>query len=263
MRRHRRSRSCPVRVAQLPGLGEGGRHPPCLGRRGLIVGLLSACVIAMALPQWAQASSGALTYATVGQDQKHGAITGTVTWDQCTGGSHCWWAPFVMVGPVTEPCSVMGISEAAVLRGEASGTNYEVWGDGGWTENGTVKVSEIGFPATIGQQACLFVSYKAGSGDESCGTGRGTCVLLAARAFVLEQHPVSAAPTVPATSAPVPPTSAPPATTPQTAAHRKPTRAQRLRNALRQCRRRFHRRHRRILCERHARARYALHRHAG
>jgi hypothetical protein len=241
--------------------------PPRWRGRTSIAGLLLACVVGMALPPLATASTGALTYAAVGQDQKHGAITGSVTWDQCTKASVCWWAPFVLVKPAAEPCSVDDITQAGQLeKGEASTPIYLVWGDGGWTENGTVKVGEIGFPAVVGQQACLFVSYKTGPGDG--GSEQRQDIPLASRAFVLEQHPLSpnpisaAAPTLGPTPT-APSTSAPTAATPQPLVQRTLPKAQKLRHALAHCRRRFHRRHSRIACERQARKKYGIRGHTG
>jgi hypothetical protein len=172
-----------------------------------------------------------------------------------------------------EACSVDDIPHASSLdEGEAISPIYEVWGEGDWTENGTVRVGAIGFPAVVGQQACLFVTYNLDIGANGCQPTRTICtteaerkVLLASRAFVAEQRPpptTAPAALFPATPVVTPPVTPPPAPSPQPSAHRRLTIAEHLRLALKRCRRTSRRRHTRNVCERHARKKYRRDRHA-
>jgi hypothetical protein len=164
-----------------------------------------------------------------------------------------------IIKPAAEPCTLEDIHTAGGLeRGEASTPSYRVWSSDGWTQNGTIKVGGIGFPAHVGQQACLFGSYEIWPNGGGCEwvRGAGSChgetqteyLLLAARAFVPE-HTVAAASPTPPPAPSATPTPAPPV---------RPTltRAERLKLALKQCRRRHHRTHARVLCERRARRKY-------
>lgn len=213
----------------------------------------------LALPPVVNASSGTLTNATETPDHMHGWLSGSVTWDECSSKAQCWWDAAVIVKPAAEPCSVHDLQEATSLDdGEAISSIYYVSASGGWLENGTIKIGGIGFPAVVGQQACLEVNYKVWSGGSEQYQG----IVLAARPFVFEQSPASPSP-----SAPPAPTSTPPdvphAVTPQPPTRLGLTRAQRMGNALKQCRRRFHRKHRRLVCERRARKKYGPLRHTG
>jgi hypothetical protein len=225
-----------------------------LGRAGFAA-LLSALVLGLTVPPPVTASSGILTHATETPDHMHGWLAGSVTWDQCSSSTECWWAAIAIVKPASEPCSVRDLDEYSELeKGEATSPIYRVWSDTGRTENRTEEVGGIGFPAVIGQQACLEVEYKT-SGGPGCGNGCFAAekpgVVLASLPFGFEQRPVSPTPSAPATSAP--PAGSP---TPSPAVGQTPTRAQRLRKTLRHCRRKFHRRRPRKICERHAREKY-------
>jgi hypothetical protein len=227
--------------------------------------LLLVLVLGLALPPAVIASSGTLTHATETPDHMHGWLAGSVTWDQCGSSTGCFWAAIAIVKPASEPCNVSDLTEASELeRGQAKSPIYKVWSDTGRMENRTEEVGGIGFPAVIGQQACLEVEYKT-SGGPGCGNAceaHPPGVVLASLPFGFEQHPVASTPSAPTTSAPgssTPPTSTTPqATTPPSPT---PTLAQRLRKALRNCRRRFHRRRPRKVCERQADRRFAPTRH--
>ncbi len=212
---------------------------PTATTRTAISGLLLVLVLGLSLPAVVCASNGTLTGAGVGQDGLHGWVAGTVTWDQCSSPSQCYWDASVIVKPASEPCSVQDLHEATPLeRGVALSSVYFVSNSGGWLENGTVKIGGIGFPAVVGQQACLEAYYTPYPGSE-----QRQDVVLASRPFVAEQHAV---PTPVATPTPPGPAvgTAPAGTLPTAPAGTlpgpkiTPTRAQRFTNALRLCRRR-------------------------
>jgi hypothetical protein len=226
--------------------------------RGLApIAVLSTALLAPSLASTANASQGVLTRARVGQDHMHGWVAGSVTWDQCP--ERCSWEMEVIVKPADKPCTVEDMVVAGGLEdGKASGPIYVVWSDGFYSENRTKEVGGYGgFPAVIGQQACLDARYTPTPREPRCveGMEEDQCgVVLAALAFSNEWE---------GTTSPPPPT-APPAVSPTsvrqpaTASPQHPslTWAQRLRKALALCRKTFHRRHRRAACERHAHARY-------
>jgi hypothetical protein len=229
---------------------------PTVTTRTAIAGLLLVLVLGLSLPAVACASTGTITGSGVGQDGLHGWVAGIVTWDQCSSPSQCYWDASVIVKPASEPCGVQDLHEATSLdRGVAISSIYFVSNSGGWLENGTVKIGGIGFPAVVGQQACLEAYSTPYPGSE-----QRRDVVLASRPFVAEQHAV---PTPVATATPPTPAAAttPPGTLP--APKITPTRAQLFTNALKLCRGKFHRRHPRRACERRARERFGLHRHPG
>jgi hypothetical protein len=250
-----------------------------------IVGLLLALVAGLTLPLVASASSGSLTNAMETPDHEHGWIAGSVTWDGCSKTSQCLWEPVVIVKPAGQPCTGKDVFEATELdEGEATSPIYKVWADGGWTENATLKVGGVGFPAAVGQQACLDVYYKSPSSSPRCGSAGANCeavgewqaIALATCTFAFEFTPpcpplsapapagpvsTGSTPAVPL-SAPAPPASST-TVTQQAPAHHPLTRAQLLTSALKHCRRTFHRRRRRVNCERRSWATYRPNLHTG
>jgi hypothetical protein len=231
--------------------------------RGLapIAALSTALLMTPSLASTANASQGVLTRARVGQDHMHGWVAGSVTWDQCP--ERCSWEMEVIVKPADEPCTVEDMVVAGGLEdGKASGPIYVVWSDGFYSENRTKEVGGYGgFPAVIGQQACLDVRYTPTPREPRCveGMEEDQCgVVLAALAFSNEWEGTTSPPPPTAPPATSPPATSPTSVTqPAAASPRHPlTRAQRLRKALALCRKTFHRRHRRAACERHAHARY-------
>jgi hypothetical protein len=263
------SRSRPPRrrrgVVAAPSRLKGDRRRRQVRSKPAWFAVLALVVLSLVLPPAVIASSGTLTHATETPDHMHGWLAGSVTWDQCSSSTGCFWAAIAIVKPASEPCNVSDLTEASELeRGEATTPIYKVWSDTGRMENRTEEVGGIGFPAVIGQQACLEVEYKT-SGGPGCGNAceaHPPGVVLASLPFGFEQRPVVSTPSAPTTPAPgdsppptptIPQATAPPSPT--------PTRVQRLRRALRHCRRRFHRRRPRKVCERQARKRFAPSRH--
>jgi hypothetical protein len=234
-------------------------------------------VFAALTPAIAAASSGDIYSASESQDGLHGAVSGSVTWDQCSG-AHCHWQPIVIVQPAAEGC-----------RGEyvlGHENTHSVWTAGVQSANETLTISSTGFSAVIGQQACLDILYTnwyveplcvsqyevfrqfdeenhlpppSKSLAESCPeTEHVATTSLGGRPFIAESLVTPAPITQPsATSSPTP--STPTKVTPATVTPEAPalTQTQKLTKALRLCRHRWRSRaHRKVACERQARRRY-------
>jgi hypothetical protein len=228
----------------------------------------------------AEANSGEISSALESPDGMHGSITGAATWTGCSG-PRCYWDPLVVVQSAAETCN-----SDDVLGSENART---VWNGGAQRANGTAPITASNFSSAIGQQACLDVLYSAWYVEPLCVTQYETLrqfdeefdlpppehslaeacpetehiatTALAGKPFVMEalvpSLPVSPVP--PTSGAPLPvapkPTAAPIVAKPL-------TRAQKLTNALKACKKQYHGKKRRLACEHAARRRYNIpHKH--